>query len=194
MLFAWVGYPVYLYDVEETRIDVALAQISWELDKLEEEGSLRGTLSAAQQLAFIHKEPNLEACVRDAVYIQVPRAETIVDHIESPVSWQECVYEDLELKKKVFKELDSLVTSPDVVLASSTSCHPASTFTEELTHRDQVLVAHPIIHLCKGQLKASAIFDLFLARTSISVEENQLKASALFDVILARAAISSEDN
>lgn len=35
-------------------------------------------------------------------------------------------------------------TFPASVLASSTSCFPASSFTEDLVHRSQCLVAHPV--------------------------------------------------
>ena len=65
---------------------------------------------------------------------------------------QECVPEDVQLKTKVFKEIDSLVTNDTVILASSTSCIVPSLFVSDCTHREQCIVAHPvslykIIHL-----------------------------------------------
>ena len=51
--------------------------------------------------------------------------------------------ENLELKCKVFAELDEIVTDK-TVLASSSSCIPASSFSDKLVHRSQAIVAHPV--------------------------------------------------
>lgn len=125
MLFASVGYGVKLYDVESSKIDNALEDIKGQLQKLEDTGYLRGNLTAAQQFSLISKCLSLEECVKDSIHIQ------------------ECVFEDLDLKKKVFKDLDS-VASTGVVLCSSTSCFPASSFSGDLVHKSQVIVGHPV--------------------------------------------------
>ena len=50
--------------------------------------------------------------------------------------------EVVELKKKVFAQLDELADE-GVILASSSSCIVPSKFTEQLRHRNQCIVAHP---------------------------------------------------
>ena len=56
---------------------------------------------------------------------------------------QENTPEDLEIKKRVFGQLDRLA-GPDAVLASSTSALLPSRFTEGLAGRRRCLVVHPI--------------------------------------------------
>lgn len=56
---------------------------------------------------------------------------------------QECIPENLDLKKKVFGNLDQYATD-DVIMASSTSCIMPSHFTVDLKHRSQCIVAHPV--------------------------------------------------
>ncbi|KAK3597073.1 hypothetical protein CHS0354_022079 [Potamilus streckersoni] len=58
-------------------------------------------------------------------------------------SLQECVTEDLALKKSVFAEADRYVNQ-DVVMASSTANIFPTVLAENLQHKSRVIVAHPL--------------------------------------------------
>ncbi|XP_066478118.1 lambda-crystallin homolog [Tiliqua scincoides] len=125
MVFASGGFEVKLYDIMEEQVVKALEKIGKQLKELEKTGMLKGSLKADQQLALISCSTDLKAAVEGAVYIQ------------------ECTPENLELKKKIFGELDNIVSN-DVILSSSTSCLlPTKLFTG-LKHVKQCLVAHPV--------------------------------------------------
>nr|XP_028692957.1 lambda-crystallin homolog isoform X9 [Macaca mulatta] len=92
---------------------------------LEQAGALKGSLSAEEQLSLISGCPNIQEAVEGAMHIQ------------------ECVPEDLELKKKIFAQLDSIVDDR-VILSSSTSCLMPSKLFAGLVHVKQCIVAHPV--------------------------------------------------
>lgn len=125
MLFASAGYKVIVYDVDASQITSALGNIQTQLKELENAGLLRGSLSVDEQFKLISGTNSLAECVVDTKYVQ------------------ECIPENLEKKRTLFAELDLLV-SEKTILASSTSSMPASTFSESLSHRSQVIVAHPV--------------------------------------------------
>ncbi|XP_067675507.1 lambda-crystallin-like [Haliotis asinina] len=125
MLFACAGYKVSLYDVDPEQVSRALDDIRAQLQKLQEEGLPRGSLSPQQQLERISPADSVKDCLQGAFYIQ------------------ECVPERLELKQKVWEELDGLV-SGDVILASSSSALLPSLISEKLTNRSRFLVVHPV--------------------------------------------------
>lgn len=52
--------------------------------------------------------------------------------------------ENVELKRKVFEQLDSVVDSDRTALVSSTSCIKPSTFLSGLSRSSQCMVAHPV--------------------------------------------------
>ncbi|XP_004680415.2 PREDICTED: lambda-crystallin homolog [Condylura cristata] len=125
MLFASGGFKVKLYDIEQQQITNALENTRKEMKLLEQSGSLKGSLSAEQQLSLISGCSDIRAAVEGAMHIQ------------------ECVPEDLELKKKIFIQLDRIV-SESVVLSSSSSCLLPSKLFSGLAHVKQCLVAHPV--------------------------------------------------
>jgi len=124
MIFASVGYEVMLYDVDEGQVTRALHHIQSELVELEGCGTLRGSLTADQQVRLITGTDSLAQCLLDTVYVQ------------------ECVPESLDLKLKVWTEIDKIV-KPTTILASSTSCIVPSKISELLENRERFIVAHP---------------------------------------------------
>ncbi|XP_017090890.2 lambda-crystallin [Drosophila bipectinata] len=125
MLFAAAGYRVQMYDILNTQLTTTLQELEKELHRLEEKGSLRGKIKAAEQFALIEVTTKLEELVKDAVYIQ------------------ECVPEVLQLKQSLYTQLDDLLDDKTVV-ASSTSTFMPSRYSEGLKRKEQMLVAHPL--------------------------------------------------
>jgi L-gulonate 3-dehydrogenase len=122
IVFARAGHPVKLFDVAEEKIAEAFRVIETNLADLvsynlvANPSEIRGRISGSTDLA-------------DAV---------------SEVDWvQECVFEDLDVKRNLFSALDECAPAK-ATLASSTSTFPGSAFTAGLKGRHRCLVAHPI--------------------------------------------------
>lgn len=125
MIFAGAGHQVSLFDVDQGQIEKAKSSISSTLQGYEKAGLIRGTGTAAEQANRVSFSTSLEECLKDSFYIQ------------------ECVPENLELKTKVFLQMDKII-GENTIAASSSSCLVASSFTENCNHRNNMLVAHPI--------------------------------------------------
>ncbi|XP_028130981.1 lambda-crystallin homolog [Diabrotica virgifera virgifera] len=125
MIFAAAGYKVSLYDIDSQQIEVALADINQQLQTLEKEKVLRGTLTGKQQFALISGTTSLAETVKDATIVQ------------------ECVPEVLDLKRKVWKQVDD-IASPNTILSSSTSTFMPSLFSDHLKNKKNIIVSHPV--------------------------------------------------
>jgi 3-hydroxyacyl-CoA dehydrogenase len=73
---------------------------------------------------------------------RISASTSIADAVDGAIHVQESVWEQRDLKLKVFAEIDA-AAGPDAVLASSSSAIPASEFTAELKGRGRCLIAHP---------------------------------------------------
>uniref|UniRef100_A0A8C3Y2W7 Crystallin lambda 1 n=1 Tax=Catharus ustulatus TaxID=91951 RepID=A0A8C3Y2W7_CATUS len=125
MVFAAGGFKVKLYDIAQQQLMSALENIRQQMKEMEKLGVLKGALSAEQQLALISVCTDLKAAVEGATFIQ------------------ECTPENLELKKKIFSQLD-LIVDDNVILSSSTSCLLPSKLFTGLKHVKQCIVSHPV--------------------------------------------------
>ncbi|VDI44307.1 L-gulonate 3-dehydrogenase [Mytilus galloprovincialis] len=124
MIFAGSGYKVSIYDTVPKQLEEGLAAIRSDLESLKSAGQLRGTLSVEEQTALIEGTTDLKSCVNNAFYIQ------------------ECVFEDVELKRQVHSKIDALMSNA-AILASSTSCILPARIADQLKHRNRFVVAHP---------------------------------------------------
>ncbi|XP_022785467.1 lambda-crystallin-like [Stylophora pistillata] len=127
VIFSSAGFNFALYDTVASQLTNALTSIESQLHDMEIKGLMRCPGMAAEEaFKLVTSYDDLVKALDGAMYVQ------------------ECTPENLDLKKKVFENLDRSITSDDVILASSTSCIVPSKFTEALKHRSQCIVAHPI--------------------------------------------------
>ena len=99
--FAMYGYEVNLFDVDEDRLNTALRQIREELELLSEEEFIKPHV-LEEALARIRTCTDLKKTVADRDYVI------------------EATPEDLDLKQRLFQELDGYCRQ-DAILASNTS-------------------------------------------------------------------------
>lgn len=137
-VFARAGCKVWLQDVSADALDRARTLID---DRLK-------MLGQPELRDRIQPTVDLSIALRTAQYVQ------------------ESVPENLELKRRIFGELDRLAR-PDALIGSSTSSLPPSTYLDTPVDRTRCFVAHPInppglvpvVELCPSPWTSTAALD-----------------------------------
>ncbi len=116
------GFNVVLYDVKQEFLDKGVARIRKSFGKRVEKGKLTQEQVDAT-MALLKTATDLQAAAKDADFVI------------------EAVPEDLELKKKIFAELDR-ICKPETVLASNTSVLPVTAIAAATRRQDKVVGTH----------------------------------------------------
>ena len=124
VIFARAKHNVYLFDTIPSMIDSALIEIGQQLEQLD-------------RFNLLFNQTSVEILKRIQTIETVDKLNELfsqgVDHV------QECIPEDIEMKTKLFLQLDSVVPS-NVLIASSSSCIIPSKFTAQMKTRNRCLV------------------------------------------------------
>ena len=177
------GIDAVLHDVSPEAIEMGLAAIHSTLIK----GIEKGKVTPAQKVTVLqrlHAGPDLAAAVADA--------DVVV----------EAVPETLELKQKIFSEVDALA-APDALLASNTSSLPISRIAEATTRPERVLGLHffnpvhlmPLLEIVRGEQTSNEALALALAlsealgKQAIVVKDSPGFASSRLGLVLGLEAM-----
>ena len=130
--------PVVLTDLDQARVDKGVAYVRGEIDKLVSKGRLdEGT--AAKLRGLVRGDVDKSAFA-DADFVI------------------EAVFEDLDVKKQVWAELEKIVT-PEAILATNTSSLSVTAMAAELEHPERVVGFHffnpvavlPLLEVVRGE-------------------------------------------
>ena len=122
IVFARGGCDVQMWDGHPDALHEGLSMVRQQIGALQSRGLLIDGDQVTRRIKITHS-------LEDAL--------AGVDHV------QENLPERVDIKREIFARLDVLCPA-DVVLASSTSSIPASSFTQALAGRQRCLVAHPV--------------------------------------------------
>jgi len=147
---ATAGYNVVLRDIEQGFLDKAMEKIRWSLDKLATKGKI------TQQEA-------------DSIYSRITPIVNLADAVKNAQLVIEVVPEIMDLKKKVYAELDS-VAGKDVIFASNTSTLPITEIANTTSRPDKFIGIHffnppqlmKLVEVIPGEKTSHEIIDLTL--------------------------------
>ncbi len=147
---ATAGYNVVLRDIEQGFLDKAMGKIKWSLDKL------------------VTKE-KITASEGDAIFSRIRPVVDLNEAVRDAEMVIEVVPEIMDLKKKVYAELDE-VAGPQVIFASNTSTLPITEIANTTSRPEKFIGIHffnppqlmKLVEVIPGEKTAQEITDLTL--------------------------------
>jgi 3-hydroxybutyryl-CoA dehydrogenase len=157
--FACAGFNVALHDIDELHLVQAKHQIQANLSMLVERG-----FTHQDKVASTMKNLKMTTCLAEAV----EQADFIL----------EAIYENLDLKKRVFAELDQLASS-HTILGSNTSSYMPSMLAEATRRPDRVLGVHyfypphliPLVEIVRGRDTSDQTLDAVITAVKTAGKE-----------------------
>jgi enoyl-CoA hydratase / 3-hydroxyacyl-CoA dehydrogenase len=145
---AMAGYNVNLRDIEQSFLDKAMDKIKWSINKLVEKQKITSP-EAEHIINRIHPVVDLEQSLKSSNLVI------------------EAVPEDLNLKKKVYEEIEKFATD-DMIFASNTSTLPISEISAFTTRPDKFIGLHffnppqlmPLVEIIPGLKTEQQVTDL----------------------------------
>ena len=145
---ATAGYNVVLRDIEQGFLDKAMGKIKWSLDKLVSKEK-------------ITKEEG------DNIYSRITPIVDLKEAVKDAELVIEVVPEIMDLKKKVYAELDQ-VASPEVIFASNTSTLPITEIANTTSRPEKFIGIHffnppqlmKLVEVIPGEKTSQEITDL----------------------------------
>ena len=145
---AMAGYNVVLRDIEQKFLDKAMEKVKWSLDKL------------------VSKEKISQDQAND-IYSRIKPVVDLKDAVKDCELVIEVVPEIMDLKKKVYAELDQ-VANKDVIFASNTSTLPITEIANTTSRPEKFIGIHffnppqlmKLVEIIPGQKTAQEIIDI----------------------------------
>ena len=150
-IFALEGFPVSLTDINDSVLDAALSNVRANLDLLTRQGIARKQ-AVEPAMERITTTIDLAHAVEDADFVV------------------EAVIENLELKQKIFQDLDQ-ICHRDTILATNTSVISITEIAARTQHKDRVVGTHfwnppyliPLVEVIRGEDTADTVMDRTIA-------------------------------
>jgi len=147
---ATAGYNIVLRDIEQGFLDKAMEKIKWSLDKLVTKEKI------SQQEA-------------NSIYSRITPIVNLADAVKNAQLVIEVVPEIMELKKKVYAELDT-VAGKNVIFASNTSTLPITEIANTTTRPEKFIGIHffnppqlmKLVEVIPGEKTSQDVVDLTL--------------------------------